>query len=87
MNELSVGNMPRLTHRSQETNRIEVTADQVQRYSLFLNEQLIDFSKPLTVVTNGRLSFSSDRVHRRSKSCYDKRGYDKIPATALSPSI
>lgn len=40
------------------TNRIEVTADRVQRYSLFLNEQLIDFSKPLTVVTNGRLSFN-----------------------------
>ena len=38
-------------------NRIEVKADQVQRYSLFLNEQLIDVSKPLTVVTNGRLSF------------------------------
>lgn len=41
-----------------ETNRIEVTTDRVQRYSLFLNNQLIDFSKPLTVVTNGRLSFS-----------------------------
>jgi pimeloyl-ACP methyl ester carboxylesterase len=40
------------------TNRIEVTADRVQRYSLFLNAQLIDFSKPLAVVTNGRLSFS-----------------------------
>jgi pimeloyl-ACP methyl ester carboxylesterase len=38
-------------------NRIEVQAEHVQRYSLFLNEQLIDFSKPLTVVTNGRLSF------------------------------
>ena len=38
-------------------NRIEVKADHVQRYSLFLNEQLIDVSKPLTVVTNGRLSF------------------------------
>jgi hypothetical protein len=41
-----------------ETNRIEVTADRVQRYSLFLNNQLIDFSKPLTIMTNGRLSFS-----------------------------
>ena len=40
-----------------ENNRIEITAEHVQRYSLFLNEQLIDFSKPLTVVTNGRLSF------------------------------
>lgn len=38
-------------------NRIEVKAEHVQRYSLFLNEQLIDVSKPLTVVTNGRLSF------------------------------
>jgi hypothetical protein len=38
-------------------NRIEVTAERVQRYSLFLNERLIDFSKPLTVMTNGRLSF------------------------------
>jgi len=39
------------------SNRIEVKAEHVQQYSLFLNEQLIDFSKPLTVVTNGRLSF------------------------------
>jgi pimeloyl-ACP methyl ester carboxylesterase len=36
---------------------IEVKTDHVQRYSLFLNEQLIDFSKPLTVMTNGHLSF------------------------------
>lgn len=38
-------------------NRIEVKAEHVQRYSLFLNEPLIDFSKPLTVITNGELSF------------------------------
>lgn len=37
--------------------RIEVTAEHIQRYSLFLNDQLIDVSKPLTVTTNGRLSF------------------------------
>ncbi len=39
------------------SNRIEVKAEHVQRYSLFLSGELIDFSKPLTVVTNGRLSF------------------------------
>lgn len=39
------------------SNHIEVTAEHVRRYSLFLNEQLIDVSKPLTVLTNGRLSF------------------------------
>jgi dienelactone hydrolase len=38
-------------------NRIEVKAERVQRYSLFLNDQLIDVSKPLTVVTNGQVSF------------------------------
>lgn len=38
-------------------NRIEVRADRVQRYSLFLNEQLIDSSKPLVILTNGQLSF------------------------------
>jgi hypothetical protein len=38
-------------------NRIEVQADRVQRYSLFLNEQLIDSSQPLVVLTNGQISF------------------------------
>ena len=38
-------------------NRIEVRTEKVQRYSLFLNEQLIDSSKPLVVLTNGQLSF------------------------------
>jgi hypothetical protein len=38
-------------------NRIEVRTDRVQRYSLFLNEQLIDSSKPLIVLTNGQVSF------------------------------
>ena len=38
-------------------NRIEVQAERVQRYSLFLNEQLIDSSKPLIVLTNGEVSF------------------------------
>ena len=38
-------------------NRIEVRADRVQRFSLFLNEQLIDSSKPLVVLTNGQVSF------------------------------
>lgn len=40
-----------------EGNRIEVQTEHVQRYSLFLNEQLIDPAKPVTVVTNGRTSF------------------------------
>jgi pimeloyl-ACP methyl ester carboxylesterase len=38
-------------------NRIEVWAERVQRHSLFLNEQLIDSSMPLVVLTNGQVSF------------------------------
>ena len=38
-------------------NRIEVNTKRVQRYSLFLNEHLIDSAKPLIVVTNGQVSF------------------------------
>jgi pimeloyl-ACP methyl ester carboxylesterase len=38
-------------------NQIEVTAERVQRYSLFLNDRLIDMTQALTVVTNGMRSF------------------------------
>ena len=38
-------------------NRIDVKAERVQRYSLFLNSQLIDIAKPITITTNGKQSF------------------------------
>ena len=38
-------------------NRIEVNSERVHQYSLFLNDQLIDMAQPLTVLTNGTLSF------------------------------
>ena len=38
-------------------NRIEVTTKRVRRYSLFLNDRLIDVSKPITVLTDGQVSF------------------------------
>ncbi|MCP9439220.1 MAG: hypothetical protein NNA20_10255 [Nitrospira sp.] len=38
-------------------NRIEVKTERIRRYSLFLSDHLIDLSKPVTVVTNGRVSF------------------------------
>jgi dienelactone hydrolase len=40
-----------------EPNRIEVRTERVRRYSLFLNETLVDFAKPVTVVTNGQISY------------------------------
>lgn len=38
-------------------NHIEVTTERVRRYTLFLNDALINFSEPLTVVTDGRTGF------------------------------
>ena len=38
-------------------NHLEVRTDRVRRYTLFLNDALIDFSGPVTVVTDGRTSF------------------------------
>ena len=38
-------------------NRIEVEAGLIQRYTLFLNDQLVDVSRPVTVVTNHQVSF------------------------------
>ena len=39
-------------------NRIEVRTQRVKRYALFFNQSLVDLTKPVTVVTNGRISFS-----------------------------
>jgi hypothetical protein len=61
------------------TNRIEVTAERVRRYSLFLNDQLIDVSKSLTVITNGQVSFegtvtpSLDTLLRQARLREDPR--------------
>lgn len=38
-------------------NRIDVHTHRVRRYSLFLNEHLVDLAKPVTIVTDGRVSY------------------------------
>jgi pimeloyl-ACP methyl ester carboxylesterase len=39
------------------SNRIEVNTERIQRYSLFLNDRMIDPAKPVTIITNGSVSF------------------------------
>jgi hypothetical protein len=43
----------RLTARVAGPNQIEVLTDQVRQYTLFLNEDLVDLSKPVQITTNG----------------------------------
>jgi hypothetical protein len=60
-------------------NRIEVTTERIQRYSLFLNDRLIDPAKPVRVITNGQLSFegtltaSLDTLLRQARLRQDPR--------------
>ena len=60
-------------------NRIEVKTERIQRYSLFLNDRLIDPAKPVTIVTNGKVSFegtvtpSLDTLLRQARLRQDPR--------------
>jgi hypothetical protein len=38
-------------------NSIVVNTERVRRYTLFLNDMLVDFSQPIVVKTNGKKSF------------------------------
>ena len=38
-------------------NRIEVRTQRIRRYTLYLSDALVDLSRPVTVVTNGAISF------------------------------
>ena len=47
----------RLEAEIRDGNRIEVRTHRVRRYTLHLNDKLVDLSSPITVVTNGTVSF------------------------------
>jgi hypothetical protein len=38
-------------------NRIEVRTRYVRRYTLFLNDRLVDYEKPVTIVTDGQVTY------------------------------
>ncbi len=54
-------------------NHLEVTTERVRRYTLFLNDALIDFSRPVTVMTDGRLSFQGPVTPRVETLLRDAR--------------
>jgi hypothetical protein len=53
---LQQGAYARMTVKA-DGNTISVTTQHVVRYSLLLSPKLVDFSKPVRVITNGELSF------------------------------
>lgn len=72
-------------------DRIEVATERVQRYSLFLNDHLIDISKPLTVATNGQISFkglvtpSLETLLRQARLRQDPRQLFPVQITVAVP--
>ena len=47
----------KLEARISAPNRIEVRTERVRRFTLFLSPELVDLSKPVLVVTNGRAAY------------------------------
>jgi len=72
-------------------DRIEVATERVQRYSLFLNDRLIDSSKSLTVATNGQVSFtglvtpSLETLLRQARLRQDPRQLFTVQITVAVP--
>ena len=54
-------------------NRIHVKTQRVRRYSLYLNDKLIDLSKPVRVLTDGRVSYEGMVVPRVDTMLRDAR--------------
>ena len=62
-------------------NHFEVRTDRVRRYTLFLNNALVDFSAPVTVVTDGRTSFQgpvTPRVETLLRDARRRRDVDNL---------
>ena len=73
-------------------NRIEVSADRVRRYSIFLNDQLVDLSQPVTVLTNGQVSFTGvvtpllETLLRQARLRQDPRELFPVQLTITVPN-
>jgi hypothetical protein len=52
----------KLTATVAGSNRIEVTTERIRHYTLLLSPDLIDLARPVTVMTDGRLSFQGQVV-------------------------
>ena len=71
-------------------NHIEVNTDRVRRYTLFLNDALLDFSEPVTVVTDGRTSFHgpvTPRVETLLRDARRRQDVDRLFPAQLTIDV
>jgi pimeloyl-ACP methyl ester carboxylesterase len=76
----------RLDAEIQQDNRIEVRTQRVRRYTLFLNERLVDLHGPLTIVTNGILTFQG-RMHQNLRTLLHEARLRHDPRALYPASI
>jgi hypothetical protein len=74
-------------------NRIEVKTERIRRYSLFLNDRLIDPAKPVSIWTNGQLSYegvlplSLETLLRQARLRQDPRQLFPIQLAVIVPKL
>ena len=59
---LAKGLYARIEAKVGHSNRIEVTTQHVRRYTVLLNDRLVDMSRPIRIETNGKVSFEGKVV-------------------------
>ena len=80
----------RLAVAVRDGNHFEVNTERVRRYTLFLNDALIDFSEPVTVVTDGRISFHgpvTPRVETLLRDVKRRRDVDVLYPAQLTIDV
>lgn len=80
----------RLAVEVRDRNHFEVNTERVRRYTLFLNDALVDFSRPVTVVTDGRTSFQgpvTPRVETLLRDARRRRDVDSLYPAQLTIDV
>ena len=81
----------RLTAHVTGPNRIEVRADRVRQYTLYLNDELVDFSKPVLITTDEQVSFEGvvtpqiDTLLRQARLRHDPAQLFPVQVTISVP--
>jgi len=68
------------------SNKIEVRTHRIRRYTLYLNEKLVDLARPVTIMTNGVLTYEGLVVPSTRTLLRDARARQD-PGTIFSASV
>lgn len=73
-------------------NKIEVRTHRILRYTLYLNENLVDLSRPVTIVTNGHVTYegtvapSTRTLLREARARQDPGAFFSVAVSVAVPS-